>query len=150
MCAEKFLGPASCDCGDTEAWKGHVHCSLHLPTSKAYDVPIDMQQRAKHLFSMVLSHALDVLYHSSHTVNSSPELSSCFLRPTEDPQCRDDRYATIICCEDSSSVPDDLLDNLQIKASRSQIKIFPFMFIFQSTLGCWVLLSSFGILVVKY
>ena len=115
------MGPASCDCGDTEAWKGHVHCSLHLPTSKAYDVPIDMQQRAKHLFSMVLSHALDVLYHSSHNMNSSPEPSSCFLRPTEDPQCRDDRYATIICCEDSSSVPDDLLDTLQIKASRSQI-----------------------------
>ena len=114
MCAEKFVGPASCDCGDTEAWNDNVHCSLHRPTSEVYDIPTDMQQRARHIFGLVLNYAQDVLF------------SSSFLKLSEDIQYRDNRYTTMIYCE-NNSVPGDLLLTLQTKENRSRIENFDSM-----------------------
>ena len=125
MCAEKFVGPASCDCGDTEAWKDNAHCALHRPTSKVYDVPIDMQQRARHAFGLVLNYAQDVLYDFSQ--KKPPEFSSSFLKLSEDIQYRDDRYTTMIYCENNNSVPGDLLLHLQTEENRSQIENFDSM-----------------------
>ena len=60
-------GGGYCDCGDPEAWSQHVHCSTHLlgtqqaksdPLAK---LPVDIQVRAKQVFTTVLEYAYDML-----------------------------------------------------------------------------------------
>jgi len=62
-------GGGYCDCGDSEAWKQHVHCNLHAPTdqdSTSNDdilqrLPIDLCSRAKKLFRILLSFIVRLL-----------------------------------------------------------------------------------------
>ena len=126
MCAEKFVGSATCDCGDAEAWKDHVHCSLHRPSSKAFDVPMDMQQRARDMFGLVLNYAQDVMYHCSHKVkvNNPLKYGSSSPKLLDDIQYGDDSYTTMIYCDNSNSVPGDLLLTLPTEENRSQIENF--------------------------
>ena len=61
------IGGGYCDCGDLEAWKENAHCSIHTPASAAAsvdplaNVPLDIQKRARHVFSSVLKYAYELL-----------------------------------------------------------------------------------------
>jgi len=61
------VGGGYCDCGDAEAWKEHPYCAVHVlgtqtdnsdPLAK---VPVDIQQRARHVFTGVLKYAYELL-----------------------------------------------------------------------------------------
>jgi E3 ubiquitin-protein ligase UBR2 len=62
-------GGGYCDCGDSEAWKQHVHCNLHLPHDDNKDsaddvlnrLPSDLRLRAKHLFTILLRFIIKLL-----------------------------------------------------------------------------------------
>ena len=63
-------GGGYCDCGDSEAWKQHVHCNIHLPrgdNSESPDdvlnrLPTDLRQRAKDLFGILLRFIIKLLF----------------------------------------------------------------------------------------
>ena len=61
------IGGGYCDCGDPEAWKENVHCSIHMPASDAAsvdplaNVPLDIQNRARQVFSAVLKYSYELL-----------------------------------------------------------------------------------------
>ena len=61
------IGGGYCDCGDPEAWKENAHCSIHMPASDAAsvdplaNVPLDIQKRARLVFSAVLKYAYELL-----------------------------------------------------------------------------------------
>ncbi|UJR10060.1 hypothetical protein I4U23_014282 [Adineta vaga] len=63
-------GGGYCDCGDSEAWKQHVHCSLHLPRDDSNEsseeilnrLPVDLRQRAKQLFHILLCFIIKLLF----------------------------------------------------------------------------------------
>ena len=61
------IGGGYCDCGDVEAWKDFAHCSIHMPGSDAgvqdplTNVPLDIQRRARIVFSSVLKYAYELL-----------------------------------------------------------------------------------------
>lgn len=62
-------GGGYCDCGDSEAWKQHVHCNLHSPhedeNASADDVlnrlPADLRRRAKELFQILFRFIIKLL-----------------------------------------------------------------------------------------
>ena len=62
-------GGGYCDCGDSEAWKQHVHCNLHAPTEQEETsnddilqrLPADLCSRAKKLFRVLLNFILRLL-----------------------------------------------------------------------------------------
>lgn len=69
-------GGGCCDCGDTEAWKSHPYCSIHivgtLPgISSGNQFPEDMAKRTRIIFSAILHYAYQLL-----TFDHSPELPS--------------------------------------------------------------------------
>ena len=61
------IGGGYCDCGDPEAWKENAHCSIHMPASDAAsvdplaNVPLDIQKRARQVFSAVLKYSYELL-----------------------------------------------------------------------------------------
>jgi len=61
------IGGGYCDCGDTEAWKEHPYCAVHVLGTQTENsdplakVPVDLQQRARHVFSGVLKYAYELL-----------------------------------------------------------------------------------------
>ena len=61
------IGGGYCDCGDPEAWKENAHCSLHMPAPDAAsvdplaNVPLDIQKRARQVFSAVLKYSYELL-----------------------------------------------------------------------------------------
>ncbi|CAF0909766.1 unnamed protein product [Adineta ricciae] len=63
-------GGGYCDCGDSEAWKQHVHCNIHLPrgdNSESPDdvlnrLPAELRQRAKNLFGILLRFIIKLLF----------------------------------------------------------------------------------------
>ena len=62
------IGGGYCDCGDPEAWKEHAHCSAHSVVTglggsadPLANVPLDIQTRARHVFSSVLKYAYELL-----------------------------------------------------------------------------------------
>ena len=61
------IGGGYCDCGDPEAWKENAHCSLHMPAPDASsvdplaNVPLDIQKRARQVFSAVLKYSYELL-----------------------------------------------------------------------------------------
>ena len=61
------IGGGYCDCGDPEAWKENAHCSLHIPAPDAAsvdplaNVPLDIQNRARQVFSAVLKYSYELL-----------------------------------------------------------------------------------------
>ena len=67
-------GGGYCDCGDSEAWKQYVHCSLHSPnedaSGSADDVlnrlPADVRQRAKELFQILLRFIIQLFCTANH------------------------------------------------------------------------------------
>ena len=62
-------GGGYCDCGDSEAWKQHVHCNLHLPNDDANEsaedvvnrLPADLRSRTKELFRILLRFIIQLL-----------------------------------------------------------------------------------------
>lgn len=66
-------GGGYCDCGDPEAWKSDPCCDLHMPKSTSQPVdddtpqnyyknlPNDLVERAKHLFTYILQFVFDVI-----------------------------------------------------------------------------------------
>jgi len=61
------IGGGYCDCGDTEAWKDHPYCAVHVLGTQSENsdplakVPVDIQQRARHVFTGVLKYAYELL-----------------------------------------------------------------------------------------
>jgi len=61
------VGGGYCDCGDTEAWKEHPYCATHVLGTQAESkdplakVPLDIQLRARHVFTGVLKYAYELL-----------------------------------------------------------------------------------------
>ena len=61
------VGGGYCDCGDAEAWTAHPYCSVHIlgTQSAAADplakLPLDIQQRARQVFSGVLKYVYELL-----------------------------------------------------------------------------------------
>lgn len=67
-------GGGYCDCGDSEAWKQYVHCSIHAPNddlNESSDVvlhrlPSDLRLRAKKLFQTLLQFSIQLLCIENH------------------------------------------------------------------------------------
>ena len=67
-------GGGYCDCGDSEAWKQHVHCNLHLPHDDQHDsaddilqrLPADLRLRARQLFRILLHFIVRLLCSESY------------------------------------------------------------------------------------
>lgn len=76
-------GGGYCDCGDPEAWKSDPCCDLHMPKSTNQPIddetpqnyyknlPNDLVERAKHLFTYILEFVFDVISSSKEELSES-------------------------------------------------------------------------------
>ena len=116
------IGGGYCDCGDVEAWKDFAHCSIHMPGSDAgvqdplTNVPLDIQRRARIVFSSVLKYAYELLtldtfmklpgdlqYKEGDTVDLMDDLLEV-----------ENLYATVLYNDEARQGPNSYFDNLDI------------------------------------
>jgi len=115
------IGGGYCDCGDPEAWKEHPYCAVHVlgtqtensdPLSK---VPVDIQQRARHVFTGVLKYAYELL--TLDTFMKLPGDLQYKERDSVDPMMDDlleveDMYVTVLY-NDEVHTFDEVITTLQ-------------------------------------
>lgn len=118
------VGGGYCDCGDKEAWKDHPYCATHVLGTQANSsdplakVPLDIQLRARHVFTGVLKYAYELL--TLDTFMKLPGDLQYKERDSVDPLLDDlleveDMYTTVLY---NDEVPEFLVNNDKIMQPR--------------------------------